>query len=313
MKQIQTMRMKPAGPKTNPLQGNVRISAAKTIWYCSHAFLTIVALFYAFDIVAIAICLGLTAFTFWCGTVGLHRLLFHRSFAAPLWLERLLVYLGVVVGTGGPFGLIYHHDSRDWAQRHPVCHPFLSQQSRFMRDWFWNVFCRLELKHPPVFILEPNVENDRFYRFLQATWMAQQIPIAAVLFFMGGWSWVLWGVSARVCISQTGHWFIGFLAHNYGSCDRHLHGRAVQGRNLKYLGLLTFGEAWHNNHHAFPESARMGFSGSQADPGWWLIRFLMWIGLATEVKTPTNLPSQCEKEAIGKSFELKKLLVRKVE
>jgi stearoyl-CoA desaturase (delta-9 desaturase) len=116
-----------------------------------------------------------------------------------------------------------------------------------------------------------------------------------LLYSLGGWSWVVWGISVRIVTSLTGHWLIGHLAHNIGERDWHLEGHAVQGFNLPHLGLLTMGECWHNNHHAYPNSARLGLHRGQADPGWWFIALLHRLGLARQVRLPENLPPRPER------------------
>jgi len=124
--------------------------------------------------------------------------------------------------------------------------------------------------------------------------MLQQVPLAALLFAAGGASFVVWGISVRIVTSLVGHWLIGYFAHNVGPRDWHLAGHAVQGHNVPYLGLITMGESWHNNHHAFPESARLGLTEAQIDPGWWAISALRRFGLAWNVKQPNDLPVRPE-------------------
>ena len=68
---------------------------------------------------------------------------------------------------------------------------------------------------------------------------------------------------------------MGYFAHNRGPRSWHIEGAGVQGYNVRYCGLITMGEAWHNNHHAFPASARLGLGPGEADPGWWVLRALM--------------------------------------
>jgi stearoyl-CoA desaturase (delta-9 desaturase) len=64
----------------------------------------------------------------------------------------------------------------------------------------------------------------------------------------------------------------------------------VQGYNVPFCGLITMGEAWHNNHHAFPGSARLGLGDGETDPGWWVLMGLSRLGLVWRVKTPADLP-----------------------
>ncbi len=118
--------------------------------------------------------------------------------------------------------------------------------------------------------------------------MAQQLPLAALLFACGGWAFVFWGVCARVTAAVFGHWLIGHLAHNHGELVREIRGAAVQGRNVRFASLLTMGECWHNNHHAFPGSARLGLAPGEWDPGWWVLQALQRAGLVWAIRLPAG-------------------------
>lgn len=156
------------------------------------------------------------------------------------------------------------------------------------KDCLWQVHMELELEHPPKFEIEEEVARDSFYRFLQMTWMLQQVPLGVALYILGGIPFVVWGISARICISHAGHWLIAYFVHNTGSRPWYMVGHAVQGRNLPHLGMITFGECWHNNHHAFPGSAKLGHQPGQSDPGWWLILALEKLGLAWDIRLPDS-------------------------
>ncbi|MFN7561457.1 MAG: acyl-CoA desaturase [Prosthecobacter sp.] len=289
-------RMHAMSALTNPDAGKVVWSPKKSLWFFTHLLIAVVGGVMTFGETPVVLSAVLTVVTLCLGhTVGLHRLLIHRSFECPKWLERLLVYLGTLVGMGGPFGMIYLHEIRDWAQRHGHCHPFFIHRAGFWRDAWWNLHAEIRLENPPRLELEPERANDPFYRLLERTWMLQQLPLAMLLYSLGGWSWVVWGISVRIVTSLTGHWLIGHLAHNIGERDWHLEGHAVQGFNLPHLGLLTMGECWHNNHHAYPNSARLGLHRGQADPGWWFIALLHRLGLARQVRLPENLPPRPER------------------
>ena len=122
--------------------------------------------------------------------------------------------------------------------------------------------------------------------------MWQQLPVAIFLFAFGGWSWFVWGVAARVSASVTGHWLVGFFAHNEGPMRWQVADAGVQGRDVPIAALLSMGESWHNNHHAFPGSARIGLGDDQPDPGWWLICGSKRVGLVWNVQTPQTLPAR---------------------
>ena len=120
--------------------------------------------------------------------------------------------------------------------------------------------------------------------------MLQQLPWAVLFYWFGGWGWVFWGICSRVSISVFGHWLIGYFAHNKGNQSWHVEGAAAQGYNIPWAALITMGESWHNNHHAFPGSAKLGIEAGQWDPGWWVLLALQRIGLASEFQTDATLP-----------------------
>ena len=288
-------RMQPRCAQTNPVEGVVVWSPVKSIWYTSMLLVAIVAgpLTWSWGLssftgmlTALMLCMG--------HSVGFHRLLIHRSFECPKWLEYTLVTIGTLVGMGGPTKMLYMHDIRDWSQRHPKCHPFFIHQSFVLNDWWWNLHCDIRLEHPPEFHSESEITGSRYYGFLDRCWLPLQLPFAAALFAIGGWPLVVWGQCVRVVISLTGHWFVGYLAHNVGPRTWYLEGHAVQGFNVPGFGLLSMGEAWHNNHHAFPESARFGLEPGQNDPGWWFLCGLRRMGLAWNLKQPSDLPHRPE-------------------
>lgn len=286
-------------PETNPVEGRVVWNPVKSLWFTGMLALSFWGFYSGPTLKAVVISAIFTITTLCLGhTLGLHRLLIHRSFACPRWLEYLLVHLGTLVGMGGPHGMIYLHEIRDWAQRHPHCHPFFIHQNPFWKDFWWQLHCEIRLSHPPIFSIEPAIERDRFYRFLQSTWMLQQVPYALLFYGLGGMSWVAAGIGTRIVVSLVGHWLIGYCAHNVGQRTWHLEGHAVQGYNLPRLGLLTMGECWHNNHHAFPDSARLGLQPSQLDPGWWVLVGLRRLGLVWNLQTPETLPERPERKLL---------------
>jgi stearoyl-CoA desaturase (delta-9 desaturase) len=252
-----------------------------------------------FSCTAAGIFLTATALVLLFGhSLGSHRKLIHNSFDCPQWLEYLLVYLGVQVGLSGPLGLARQHDLRDYAQRQDDCHPYLRHGSPFLKDGWWQLHCELILDAPPRIDLPPALASDRFYRFLERTWMLQQLPPAALLYLAGGWPFVIWGVCARVTAGVTGHWLIGYFAHNHGGMHNEIEGAAVQGRNIGWTSLLTMGESWHNNHHAYPASARLGLYPGEWDPGWWMLTLLRRMGLAWRLTLPADLPARPERLAL---------------
>jgi stearoyl-CoA desaturase (delta-9 desaturase) len=288
MRSISTGRMIDNG--SDPVKGRVVWMPAKSIWITTMTMIAIVGGPLTFSWSAVTVFVLLTAITICLGhSVGMHRLLIHRSFSAPIWLEHLLVHLGTLVGMAGPFGMIYAHDIRDWAQRQRDCHDLYAHRRSFFVDAFWQMHCAVALDRPPRFVLEERERDDRFYRLLEATWVAQQIPLGLLLFTLGGLPWLVWGIAVRISVSLTGHWLVGHFAHRNGHQGWSVDDVAVQGYNLPRFGLVTFGESFHGNHHAFPESARLGIEPGQLDLGWHFIRLLAGLGLASAIKLPHTI------------------------
>jgi stearoyl-CoA desaturase (delta-9 desaturase) len=280
-----------ADARTDPVEGTVRWAPAKSLWIGTMSVLAVVLGAPLFTWDAFALFLASSAVTLCFGhSVGMHRKLIHGSFECPLWLERVCVYLGTLVGMAGPYGMVRLHDFRDWAQRQPACHAYSRHGAGFWRDAWWQMHCRLVLTHPPRFRLEQRLADDRFYALVERTWMLQQAPLAVLFFAIGDWSWVVWGIAVRVSVCVTGHWLIGHFAHRRGRQTWIVEGASAQGYDVPLAGLISMGESWHNNHHAFPNSAKLGLFPGQIDLGWWLIRSFERLGLAWQVKTPADLP-----------------------
>ncbi len=276
-------------------RGSVSVDPAKLLWVGSMlvfgtvgsamtASLGAVLLFVVFS--GLTLCLG--------HSLGMHRLFIHRAWRAPKWLEYLFVHFGVLIGLGGPMGMLTTHDTRDWAQRQRRCHSYFSHDEIWYRDLFWQLFCSIRLEEPPSIDAETAISEDRVYRFMESTWMLQQLPWALLFYLIGGWGWVFWGICSRVSVSILGHWLIGYFAHNSGHREWDVEGAAVQGYNVPFAALLTMGESWHNNHHAFPGSAKLGLHAGQWDPGWWVLKLLERLGLAWDIVTPDMLPERAE-------------------
>jgi stearoyl-CoA desaturase (delta-9 desaturase) len=279
----------------SPVLGRVRWAPAKSLWIGGMTLAALVLGPLTFSWGAFALFLVTCAITLCFGhSVGMHRRLIHGSFACPRWLEYACVYLGTLVGMAGPIGMVRVHDFRDWAQRQAACHDYFCHRRGFWHDGWWQLHCELVLQHPPEFRPEPSLGADRFYAVVERTWMAQQLPWALLLFAIGGWGWVVWGVCARVAVCVTGHWLVGHYAHRQGGQTWVVEGAAAQGYNVRLAGLISMGESWHNNHHAFPGSAKLGLLPGEIDLGWWLIKAFEKVGVARRIVTPDHLPHRAE-------------------
>ena len=275
------------GERADATAGRVVWAPTKSMWNSAMLLVALIAGPLTATLDTVILFVVLTYTTLLLGhSVGMHRWLIHRSYDCAPWLARSLVYLGVLVGMAGPFGVLRIHDIRDWAQRLPQCHDFFSHRRSLAIDAFWQLHCRFELAHPPEFVIERDLRDDRWLNWMERTWMLQQIPLAALLYFLGGWAWVVWGICGRVSVSVAGHWIVTYFCHNPGPGRWLVRGAGVQAADLQGLGLITMGECWHNNHHAFPESARMGIESGQTDPGYSVISWLEKLGLAWNVGMP---------------------------
>ena len=146
---LSTERMISA-PGSSATDGEVVWMPEKSIWT---GMLTLIALALGpltFNWDALALFLVSTAITICAGhSVGMHRLLIHRSFQTSKAVEYILVYLGTLVGMAGPFGMIHAHDIRDWAQRQRDCHPLHAHRRSFLVDAWWQMHCAVKLQLRP--------------------------------------------------------------------------------------------------------------------------------------------------------------------
>ncbi len=181
------------------IDGELAYSPIKSLWFCSMAGGALIGGAMTFSWAAFAVFIAATGTVLLFGhSLGSHRKLIHNSFMCPSWLEYMLVYCGVQVGLAGPLGLLRQHELRDFAQRMPDCHDYLRHGGGFWRDGWRQIHCDLILAEGPKITLEARLEQNRFYRFLERTWMLQQLPPAVALFAFGGWGFVFWGVCARI-------------------------------------------------------------------------------------------------------------------
>ena len=291
----------------NAVEGRVRLDPVKVVWTGTMMLGALAALFMVTPS-AIAVFLVTTYLTLLLGhSVGMHRMMIHRGFAARPWLERALVYIGTLVGMGGPRAIIQTHDIRDWAQREARCHDYFSHRRGFLRDVSWQLFFRFSFAHPPRVAVEPRFAT-RFYRHLDRWWRVHVLAFGALLFALGGWPWLLWGLCTRVFVSVAGHWSVTWACHNAERPRGRFRvlGAGVQASDLtgsglgRMAGLLTHGECWHSNHHAFPESARTGLYPGQWDPAGWVVERLERWGLAWDVRGPRGEAARGDLAAMEK-------------
>jgi stearoyl-CoA desaturase (delta-9 desaturase) len=218
-------------------------------------------------------------------TIGYHRLLSHRAFRVPRWLERFFTTCGALSCQHGPI---------DWVGLHRHHHKFSDTEvdhHTSLKGFWWSHMGWMFHTIPAMGAvprLTGDLARDPYYRWLNNWFLVLQLPLAALLFWIGtitgagGWALVLWGIPLRLVVVYHCTWLVNSATHLWGETA---HDSGDGSRNNPLVAALTFGEGWHNNHHAFPHSARHGF-GRQIDLTWQHIRLLRRLGLATEVRLP---------------------------
>lgn len=137
------------------------------------------------------------------------------------------------------------------------------------------------LKEVPRFTQD--IADDPVYRFFDNYFFPMQIAFGVLLYLIGGWPFVIWGIFVRLVLVYHCTWLVNSATHMFGYKSHESHDNS---RNCWWVALLTYGEGWHNNHHAYQYSARHGLQWWEFDTTWIMIRILQTLGLATKVKLP---------------------------
>jgi fatty-acid desaturase len=213
--------------------------------------------------------------------MGFHRLLTHRAYRVPKLVEYVLVTCGTLALEGGPI---------QWVVTHRIHHAHADRlgDPHTPRDGGWWAHIGWILRgtaqdHDQATVSHygPDLTKDRYYLWLNRYFYIPLIVVSIVLFAFAGWSILLWGVFLRVTLALHATWLVNSATHMWG---RRRFDTGENSRNSWWVAILTFGEGWHNNHHAHPTSARHGFKWYEIDFNWWGIRALQLFGLARSIK-----------------------------
>jgi stearoyl-CoA desaturase (delta-9 desaturase) len=212
-------------------------------------------------------------------TVGFHRLLTHRSFETWAPVRFILLMLGTMAVEAGPLTWasthLKHHAHSDGADDpHSPLDGFYHAHLGWMLDG-WAVE---PSKHGPWLL------QDRMVVFFERTFLVWALLGLWIPYLIGGWTGLLWGGLVRVFMTHHVTWSVNSVCHTFGTRSFHTRDRS---RNNFLVGLLAFGEGWHNNHHAFPNSAFHGLAWWQIDVSAYVIRGLERCGLAWAVRRPS--------------------------
>ena len=128
-----------------------------------------------------------------------------------------------------------------------------------------------------------DMRKDPYFVWLDKWFIFLQVPLGLLLYALGGWAFVLWGIPLRLVVVYHVTWLVNSANHKWGT-QPFLLEAGDSSTNNKWVAALTFGEGWHNNHHAFPSSAKQGLLPGQIDLTWYHIVLLKKLGLATNVR-----------------------------
>lgn len=213
--------------------------------------------------------------------MGFHRLLTHRGYKVPKVVEYFLAICGTLSLEGGPI---------QWVATHRIHHAHTDRvgDPHTPRDGGWWAHIGWVVRgtaqdHDEATLARyaPDLIKDPFYRWLNRFYHVPILVVGLILFYFGGWGVLLWGVFLRVTLALHATWFVNSAAHLWG---RTRFETGDDSRNSWWVAILSFGEGWHNNHHAYPTSARHGLRWYEIDMNWLGIRVLQLMGLARSVK-----------------------------
>ncbi len=233
--------------------------------------------------------------------LGYHRLMTHRSFQTPRWFERFLGTLGTFALQSGPI---------QWVTTHRMHHAFTETEKdphspnggAFWAHVGW-IFKGQGQEHSLLVKQRyvPDLLRDKYIVWLSNYYVVPTIISGVIMFALGGWSLVLWGVFVRVVINWHSTWLVNSMTHMWGT--RRFDSRD-DSKNNALIGIIAWGEGWHNNHHAHPTSARHGLAWYEFDLNWIQIKFFEKLGWVTKIKV-FDLKAY-EAEQRNQQFELQK-------
>lgn len=216
--------------------------------------------------------------------LGYHRLLTHRSFQVPKALEYTIALIGALALQGGPIFWVAGHRVHHLYTEDNDKDPYSANRGFWWSHMLWLFYPRTEaFDYNAYKKYAPDLDRDPFYRWLNRYFLLLQIPVGALLYLLGGWSFVIYGVFVRAVLLWHSTWLINSATHITGYRTFHSNDNS---RNLWWAAILTYGEGWHNNHHAHPNVAKAGWQRWEIDMTWWVIQLLKWLGLAQKVVMP---------------------------
>jgi stearoyl-CoA desaturase (delta-9 desaturase) len=235
---------------------------------------------------ALAVCFFLYWLTACIGIcLTYHRLLTHRSFAMrPRGLEYLLTALACCASEGGPIGWVADH-RKHHAHADDEDDVHSPRRGFHWAHMFWWITPNPADLHTREYLRKwaPDLYRDPVHRFLERIQLVPALLLFAGLYAAGGLPWLVWGGFVRTVAVLHATWLVNSATHLWGYRSYETRDAST---NLWWVALLSFGEGWHNNHHAFQTSARHGLRWWELDVTYVAIRVLSAVGLVHSLKLP---------------------------
>ncbi len=244
-----------------------------------HAGAVAALFFFTWGALAVALLLWFVAINLGI-CVGYHRLLTHRGYTTSTFLSRCLAVCGTLALEGSPlYWVVNHRIHHQLTDRHGD--PHTPKDGGWWSHAGWVVHGE-GLSTQPELLRKyaPDLLKDPFLVLLSRYHWVPLVLLAVGLYAIGGLPWLLWGIFLRVTLGLHSVWFVNSATHIWGS---RRFATKDESRNLWWVALLTGGEGWHNNHHAFPSSARHGFAWYEFDLNYSVIWTLGKLGLAKQI------------------------------
>ena len=214
-------------------------------------------------------------------SMGYHRLHTHRSYKVPVWMEYFFALCGTLTLEGGPIFWVavhrVHHQNSDQPGD-----PHSPRDGAFWSHIGWILFGQTNHNNTRMMAkYTPDLAKHKFYVWLNNWHWVPVTILSFALWAIGGLPLFLWATCFRIVFGLHATWAVNSATHMWG--ERRFATRD-DSRNTWWVALFTFGEGWHNNHHAHPTSARHGLAWYEFDPSWLLIKVLTKLGIAKAVQ-----------------------------
>ena len=273
------------------MQNPVYFSAQKTAWLYLNLVFCFFISFSAINKIAVLISLFISVLTVSLGhSIGLHRGIIHKSYDTSKGFRNVLLMFFIFTGLGSPLTWIKLHYTRDFWQNKTSCHPYLGYQHSIWKDYIWYLHYSFSVDEQALekYGFPAEFHQDLFLKFLHKTWFLFSIIPAILVWKFWGFQEFLILFPVRISINLLMHWFIGYISHTHGYRKYVIDNANESGYNSWLLGVISFGEGFHNNHHAFPSSSRFGVRWFEFDLSWQFIKILKTLKLIWNVKSANH-------------------------